>query len=77
MAALRYKGYLIIATCQYDRTKSLWRSIVDLSWGSDPYRGSHVIDDSVRSFQTAEEAQMFGIETDETWVDERLRRLGP
>ena len=71
MAALLYKHYLIIATGQYNKATG-WLSIVDLSWGSGPNRGFYVIDNSSRSFQTKEEAEMFGVETSKTWIDERL-----
>jgi hypothetical protein len=72
MAALLYKHYLIIATGQFDKAKG-WLPIVDLSWGSGPYRGSHVIQDSSRSFQTRGEAETFGVETGKAWVDERIK----
>jgi hypothetical protein len=73
MAALLYRQYLIIATGQYDNVKDIWLSIIDLSWGSGPYRGSHVINDSSRSFQTKEEAETFGVEIGKAWIDEHLR----
>jgi hypothetical protein len=45
MAALLYRQHLIIGTGQYDNAKGIWLSIIDLSWGSGSYRGSHVIND--------------------------------
>jgi hypothetical protein len=73
MAALRYKSILIIATGLYNNTKGVWIPIVDLSWGTDSYRGSHVINDFSRSFQTKGEAETFGLEIARAWVDERLK----
>ena len=73
MAALLYKHFLIIATCQYDRVKGAWLSIVDVSWGSDPYRGAHVISDFSKSFQTRDEAETFGVEIGKAWVDAQCK----
>jgi hypothetical protein len=77
MAALRYKSILIIATGQYDKTKGGWLPIVDLSWGTDPYRGAHVITDFSRLCQTKVEAENIGIETGKAWVDARLTGKEP
>jgi hypothetical protein len=75
MAALRYKSILIIATGQYDNIKGVWLPIVDLSWGTDSYRRSHVITDFSTSCQTRGEAETRGLESGKAWVDERSKML--
>ena len=65
MAALLYRHSLIIAMGQHDEAKGTWLSTIDLSWGTGSYRGSHVIHNFSRSFQTKGEAETFGVETGE------------
>jgi hypothetical protein len=72
MAALLYKHYLIIATGQFAKAEG-WLSVVDLSWGSGPDRGSHVIHDSSKLFQSRQEAEIFAVEIGKAWVDERYK----
>jgi hypothetical protein len=73
MATFLYKDFLIIATGFFDKDTGVWLPIVDISWWSAAGRGSHTINESVRSFVGKQEAETFAVETAKAWVDERLR----
>jgi hypothetical protein len=70
MAALLYKGFLIIATGVFDKDTRLWSPKADITWWSVAGREYHGITDSVHSFTTKQEAETFAVEMAKAWIDE-------
>lgn len=70
MVSLRYKDHLIVANGQFQENRKLWRPVATLSWNSDSAIAWETLNDSTVLFETAEDAEKFGVEMARAWVDE-------
>ena len=72
MASVLYKTYLIVSAADYNKETSEWKPWVSICWRDDGRQHLHTIKFVHEQFKTSEEAEKFGMNAGEMWVDGRL-----
>ena len=75
MVSCLYKIHLIVSAADYNKEIFEWKPWVSVYWRDDGRQHLHQIRFNQEKFKTAKEAEKFGMNAGEMWVDGRLRGL--
>ena len=73
MARALYKTYLIVSAPDYNRDTQEWKPWVSVCLPDDGRQHLHQIRFTHEKFKNAQEAETFGVNVGEVWVDAWLR----